>query len=114
MPLALVSSSKRVNKTLLRKVIKELPNIIAAHLDCPPYPHGGLKPEDVEVQYLKSPFDIGHMDVQVTILALKFEERIQTGQLRTDDIVLAIQKLLPAKMKCFAFLLLQSGFFSHS
>ncbi len=114
MPLVFASRSAKVDDELFMKVRDALPGIIAKHLDVPENPMARLVPEDIEIRHLGSPFDVGHFDVEVTILATKFEARIETGQLRSDAMQLDLEELLLWPMTCFVWLVLVDAFFSAS
>jgi len=104
MPLVLVSRSKKVSDNLLISIMMGLPTIIAANLDVPDCPPARLNPDDVEIQHLESSFDIGHFDVQVTVLAGDYERRTENADARSDQISLELLKFLYPGMTCFCFL----------
>lgn len=112
MPLVFASRSEKVDDELFQKVRDALPGIIAKNLDVPEHPLARLVPEDIEIKHLGSAFDIGHFDVEVTILATKFEARIETGQLRSDQMSLELEAVLPEGMTGFVWLVLVDAFFS--
>ena len=112
MPLALVSRSKRVENDLLGKVMRALPDIIAENLGVPDHPLAKLAPKDIEVSHLESPFNIGHHDIQIVILAQKFEERIRDGVFRSECMVADVQKILDSDMTCFVWVFLGNTFFA--
>ncbi len=112
MPLVLASRSAKVDDELFKKVRDALPGIIAKNLDVPENPMARLVPEDIEIRHLGSAFDIGHFDVEVTILATKFEARIETGQVRSDQMSLELEAMLTDGMTGFVWLVLVDAFFS--
>ncbi|MBI4134925.1 MAG: hypothetical protein HY471_02370 [Candidatus Sungbacteria bacterium] len=114
MPLVFASRSAKVDDELFMRVRDALPGIIAQNLDVPENMMARLVPDDIEIRHLGSPFDIGHFDVEVTILATKFEARIETGQLRSDRMQLDLETMLPDDMTCFVWLILVDAFFSAS
>lgn len=112
MPLAMVSRSDRVRDDLLEKVIAGLPAIIARNLNVPDNPEAFLSPNDIEVQFRRSHFDVMHHDIQVIVFATKFEARVQTGQSRSDKIAAELQRVLPDGMTGFVWIVLADAFFT--
>lgn len=108
----MVSRSDKVDDALFKKVRDAIPAIVATNLDIPEHPAARLVPGDVEIRLLESPFDVGHMDVEVTVFATKFNARIQTGQLRSDKMALDLQSVLPSGMTGFVWVVLVDAFFS--
>ncbi len=111
MPLAMVWRSEKVEGDLLGKIMRSLPAILAKHLDVPELPPARLAPDDVEARQFGSPYDVGHHDIEVVVIANKFEARIATGQLRVDDIALELEEMLRPGMTGFVWVLLVDGFF---
>ena len=112
MPLVHVSCSANVNTSLKLSLSQALPWIVARHLNQPDHPVFALTPSDVEVRFDESPYSLRHHDVEIVITALKSEERIKTGKLRTDDIATEVQARLPKGMTGFVWTTLVDGFFT--
>lgn len=112
MPLVMVTRSNNVGDTLLEKVMKSLPVIVAANLDVPENPLARLTPDDIEIRLQESPFDVRHRDVEVTVFATKFEARLETLQLRSDKMALDLQDVLPEWVTGFIWVCLVPSAFS--
>ncbi|MBI2097174.1 MAG: hypothetical protein HYT40_03455 [Candidatus Sungbacteria bacterium] len=112
MPLVFVSRSEKVDDEILKKVMSEIPGIVARRLDVPQHPLARLVPGDIEVKLLGSPFDIGHFDLEVYVFAPKFEARIQNGQLRSDTMSQDLAEIMPSGMTGFVWPVLVDAFFS--
>ncbi len=112
MPVVLLCRSAKVGDELLREVVAKLPAIVAEHLTVPENHLTELTPADISIRVQDSQFNVVEGDLDVLIIATKFEARILTGQLRTDDMAAAVQGLLPPGMKGFVWVTLVDAFFS--
>src|SRR3989344_826864 len=112
MPLVFVSRSKNIGDSLIESIAMALPEIVAEHLGQPNHPVFALSPNEVEVRVQNSPFNVLNSDLEVVVLALKLDERIKTGLLRTEAIALDLKAKLPNKITGFVWVTLVDGFFA--
>src|SRR3989344_7689365 len=112
MPLVFVSRSENIGDTLIGAIAESLPEIVAKHLGEPNHLVFALTPNDVEVRVQDSPFNVLNSDLEVVILALKSDERIRTGLLRTEAIALDLKAKLPDNITGFVWATLVEGFFT--
>lgn len=77
MPIVMVRCSNMISEFDKASLARHIQIIVAEHLDVPKNPLARLRPADVEVNFHSSIADLYNYDIQVTVFATKFEERVQ-------------------------------------
>jgi hypothetical protein len=86
MPLIDVIYDAKVDEELLRRLGELLPDVVGEAVECPEEPSTGpLEPGDVEIRFrMKSPLDVGDLDVVIEVRTKLFEHRVRDKQRRVD------------------------------
>lgn len=114
MPIVMVRCSNKISESDKVSLARHLQIIVAEHLDVPQNPLARLKPTDVEVNFHSSTADLYNYDIQVTVFATKFEERLQDIGERSGKMAKDLKRVTShAKEDIFGFFyvcLVDAGF----
>jgi hypothetical protein len=86
MPLIDVTYDGSVDDEVLRRLGELLPAVVGEAVECPEDPSTGPEqPGDMEIRFrMKSPMDVGELDVVIEVRTRLFEDRVRDKQLRAD------------------------------
>lgn len=109
MPSVLINTIHKDKASALKDILPELREFIAKELTCD---NRNLKPDEVSIQILVPYFQLPIADIEVTIKAFSYPERVRNQ----NKICLAIKQFMESKNQLFksVFVWLQLSELGHS